>query len=87
MQKRRFEYRNNLVKGQEGKFAQFTLPNGGNINPAVVSNPSGAQQQAPYHQKNFYGQTVSWAGGLHYRANFNRTRDYIGDWTNVLFRN
>jgi hypothetical protein len=43
MQKKRFEYRNNLMKGQEGQFAQFTLPNGGNINPAAVGNASGIQ--------------------------------------------
>lgn len=41
----------------------------------------------PYQQKNFYGQTINWAGGLHYRGNFNKTKDYLGDWTNVLFRN
>jgi hypothetical protein len=44
MQKKRFEYRNNLMKGQEGQFAQFTLPNGGNINPGVVNHSPGAQQ-------------------------------------------
>ena len=47
-----------------------------------------AQSQfPPYHQKNFYGQTINWAGGLHYRSNFNKTRDFIGDWTNIMFRN
>lgn len=40
-----------------------------------------------YQQKNFYGQTINWAGGLHYRGNFNKTKDFLGDWTNVLFRN
>jgi hypothetical protein len=77
MQKKRFEYRNQLV-GKE-------LSNGG----ADTANILGAtgQQFPPYHQKNFYGSTINWAGGLHYRSNFNKTKDYLGDWTNVLFRN
>jgi hypothetical protein len=75
MQKKRFEYRNaggNLQKEPSG---------------AVAESPLGATQFPPYHQKNFYGSTINWAGGLHYRSNFNKTRDYLGDWTNVLFRN
>lgn len=41
MQKKRFEYRNNLMKGQEGsQFSQFTMPNGSNIQPGVVNHSS-----------------------------------------------
>ena len=40
MQKKRFEYRNNLMKGQEGQFSQFTMPNGSNIQPGVVNQSS-----------------------------------------------
>ena len=52
-----------------------------------IKPAEGPQQFPPYHQKNFYGQTINWGGGLHYRSNFNKTKDFIADWTNVLFRN
>ena len=29
---------------------------------------------------------LTWAGESHKRATFKKTKDYIGDWTNVLFR-
>lgn len=77
MQKKRFEYRN----AGGGLSKDLTAQASGDA-PAL-----GATQFPPYHQKNFYGSTINWAGGLHYRSNFNKTRDYLGEWTNVLFRN
>lgn len=74
MQKKRFEYRNAGIAKD--------LTSGGPESPEL-----GATQFPPYQQKNFYGSTINWAGGLHYRSNFNKTKDYLGDWTNVLYRN
>jgi len=44
MQKKRYEYRNNIMKGQEGQLSQFTMPNGNTIQPGVIS-PSGSGRQ------------------------------------------
>lgn len=30
---------------------------------------------------------IQWAGGVHSREHFNKKKDFIMDWTNVLFRN
>lgn len=49
-------------------------------------NPS--TDAAPWNQdqvnKNKDG--IQWAGENHKRMTFRKTKDYIGDWTNVLFR-
>ena len=29
---------------------------------------------------------IQWAGSHHTRNNFNKKKDYLADWTNVLFR-
>jgi|TARA_B110000977_G_C10661810_1_gene332156 hypothetical protein len=41
-------------------------------------------------QKNFKDlpqndQLIQWAGGLHQRKDFNKRRDQLGQWTEVLF--
>jgi hypothetical protein len=72
------------MKGHDGANVNFTNIDGSPISSTAKSLNGIAP---PYHQKNFYGQTMNWAGGLHYRSNFNKTKDYLGDWTNVFFRN
>jgi len=43
----------------------------------------GAQKNIKELDKN--DQLIQWAGGLHQRSDFNKKRDQLASWTEVLF--
>ena len=56
-------------------------------------NRSPSEEAAPWKQsvmKNPNGgaadDNIQWAGEAHKRCTFRKTKDNIGEWTNVLFR-
>jgi hypothetical protein len=74
MQRKGFEHRGSNLRASQ---PQVDLSPDMTISGGKVSafNESGQSQFPQYQQKNIYGSTINWAGGLHYRSNFNKTRD------------
>lgn len=66
-------------------------PNYNNANRNFSRSNSGGADQSPWKQVASPKMSqdpngIQWAGENHKRQTFKKTKDFIGDWTNVLFR-
>ena len=57
-------------------------PSRDETNPWVNRKPGNNPKRIAEYEEG----TIQWAGENHKRQSFRKTKDYIADWTNVLFR-